>query len=208
MISHKFYLSRKQRFEKRTFDIFFAIFGLFLFWWLILISFLFSTIIHRENGFFTQTRIGRFAKRFKILKIRTMRSTNSINTSVTTEKDPRITILGRFLRLSKIDELPQLINVLLGEMSFVGPRPDVEGFADELKGDDRKILELRPGITSQASLTYKDEEKLLSQQANPEKYNRLVIWPKKIKMNLLYIKNYSLLTDIKIIIKTILNIRE
>ena len=121
MISQNFCLSSKQRLEKRIFDISLSIFGLSLFWWLIIISFIFSTLIHGENGFFRQTRIGRFGKKFKILKIRTMRSSKSISTTVTTGKDPRITVFGRFLRLSKIDELPQLINVLFGEMSFVGP---------------------------------------------------------------------------------------
>ena len=133
-----------------------------------------------------------------------MRPVKGINTSVTTDKDPRISKIGRFWRKTKIDELPQLWNVLVGEMSFVGPRPDVPGFADKLEGEERLILSIRPGITGPASLRFKNEEEILAAQPDPERYNREVIWPEKVKINLEYIRNYSLRKDIDYIIKTIL----
>lgn len=133
-----------------------------------------------------------------------MKNLPGINTNVTTDKDPRITRLGRFFRKTKIDELPQLINVFLGQMSFVGPRPDVPGFADKLTGDDRIILTVRPGITGPATLKFRDEEKLLAAQSDPERYNREVIYPEKVRLNREYVENYSFWQDIKYIFQTIL----
>jgi lipopolysaccharide/colanic/teichoic acid biosynthesis glycosyltransferase len=126
-----------------------------------------------------------------------------IDTKVTTVSDPRITPFGRFLRRCKIDELPQLINVLNGTMSFVGPRPDVQGFADQLRGEDLRILDVRPGITGPATLYYRDEEKILEQCENPEEYNKRVIYPKKVRMNMKYLENYRLRHDIRIIWDTL-----
>lgn len=156
-----------------------------------------------ENGFFTQERAGRFGKTFRILKIRTMKSSGDISTSVTAADDPRITRLGRFLRNSSLDELPQLINVLRGDMSFVGPRPDVLEFYERLPDDDRVIFSIRPGITGPATLKFSNEEALLAEAENPEKYNREVIWPEKVRMNKEYIKNYSLVSDIYYIYLTV-----
>jgi lipopolysaccharide/colanic/teichoic acid biosynthesis glycosyltransferase len=116
----------------------------------------------------------------------------------------RITKSGALFRKTKIDELPQLFNVLFGSMSFVGPRPDVVGFADMLEGEDRIILSIRPGITGPASLKYKDEESLLAEQENPEQYNRDVIWPDKVKINRVYIREWSLRKDVDYIKKTVL----
>ena len=116
---------------------------------------------------------------------------------------PTISALGVFLRKSKIDELPQLYNVLVGDMSFVGPRPDVAGYYDQLQGDARTLLDLKPGITGPASLKYYNEEQLLSQQANPVHYNDTVIFPDKVRMNLDYYYNRSFIYDLKIIINTI-----
>jgi lipopolysaccharide/colanic/teichoic acid biosynthesis glycosyltransferase len=158
-----------------------------------------------QNGFFTQVRIGRFGKPFKLIKIRTMRDVENLNTTVTTSNDVRITRLGRFLRKTKVDELPQLVNVLLGQMSFVGPRPDVPGFADKLSNDDRVILSIRPGITGPASLKYRGEEELLASVKDPEKYNREIIYPDKVRENKAYIKNYSFLNDIRYILKTFID---
>ena len=132
-----------------------------------------------------------------------MKDISGYTTTVSTDLDPRITKIGRFWRKSKIDELPQLINVFLGEMSFVGPRPDVPGFADKLKGEDRIILSIKPGITGPASIHFKNEENLLAQQENPEHYNKTVIWPKKVALNKEYIKNYSIFKDVKYIYKTV-----
>ena len=115
----------------------------------------------------------------------------------------KISSLGWFLRKSKIDELPQLWNVLKGDMSFVGPRPDVAGYYDLLQGEARKILELKPGITSEASIKYANEETLLEQQENPLEYNDIVIFPDKVRLNLNYYYNRSFFGDMVIIVKTV-----
>ena len=120
-----------------------------------------------------------------------------------TKGDARVTPVGRFIRATSLDELPQLINILKGEMSFVGPRPDVPGYADLLQGSDRKILELKPGITGPASLKYINEEEILAQVDNPQQYNDEIIFPDKIKINLEYYHNRTFWGDIKIIFKTI-----
>jgi len=190
-------------FQKRTFDIFFATFGLLILWWLILISWVCASFETRSNGFFTQKRVGLNGRMFSIIKIKTMRPISNIETTVTKNDDPRITVLGAFFRKTKIDELPQLWNILSGDMSFVGPRPDVRGFADQLKGIERSILFIRPGLTGPASLKYHDEEKLLAKQDDPETYNKNIIWPDKVRINMNYICNWSLKTDIYYIFKTI-----
>lgn len=125
--------------------------------------------------------------------------------SVSVAGENRITPFGAKLRKYKLDELPELWNVLIGDMSFVGPRPDVPGYADKLVGEDRKILLLKPGITGLASIKYRNEEELLAQQADPIKYNDEVIFPDKVKINLNYLENWSFITDIKLIIYTILS---
>ncbi len=189
--------------QKRIFDFCLSLFGLLLFWWLIILAAILARFDTGESGFFTQTRVGQFGKLFKLVKIRTMRPSASINTTVTTVNDSRITRLGTFFRKTKIDELPQLINVLIGQMSLVGPRPDVPGFADQLRGDQKIILSIKPGITGPATLAYRNEEDLLASVADPEKYNEEVIFPDKVRMNMEYIKNYSLLGDVRYIIATI-----
>ena len=123
--------------------------------------------------------------------------------SITSASDARITPLGRFLRRFKLDELPQLLNVLLGKMSFVGPRPDVSGYADKLEGEDRKILELRPGITSPASLFFRDEEDLLVKVSDPKKFNDEVIWPIKVEINRIYRDEWGFWKDLGYIIITV-----
>ncbi len=197
-------LTSFQVFQKRGFDLFFAVLGLALTWWLILLAWLAASMDARSNGFFVQSRIGLNGKIFRVVKIKTMRPIATFNTTVTSRGDPRITYLGALLRRTKIDELPQLWNVLIGEMSFVGPRPDVPGYADYLSGEDRVILSLRPGITGPASLKYKKEEELLACQADPVKYNDEVIWSDKVKINREYIENFSLMRDITYIWKTII----
>ena len=121
---------------------------------------------------------------------------------LTARDDPRITGIGRWLRRFNIDEFPQLLNVLLGQMSLVGPRPDVAGFADLLEGDDRILLSIRPGITGPATLAFSNEEELLTTVGDPEKYNREIIFPAKIKINRRYIENYSFGMDIMYILAT------
>lgn len=196
-------LTRRQQVLKRTFDFLCAAGGLLVTFWLIALAWLLASIDTRQNGFFVQQRVGRHGRLFKVIKIRTMRPSVGYTTTVTTEKDPRITPLGRFFRRTKIDELPQLFNVFLGQMSFVGPRPDVPGFADRLEGSERAMLDLRPGITGPATLAYRDEEVLLASQSDPERYNHEVIWPDKVQLNLGYIRNWSLAADLRYIWKTV-----
>lgn len=147
-------------------------------------------------------RVGKDGKLFTMYKFRSM-SQHHDDSSVSVAGESRITPLGAKLRKYKIDELPELWNVLIGNMSFVGPRPDVPGYADKLEGEDRDILKLRPGITGPASLKYRNEEELLAKQANPQEYNDFVIYPDKVRINLFYLKHYSFMMDIMIIIATV-----
>ena len=158
-----------------------------------------------DHIFFCQERVGKDGKKFKLVKFRTMvnDAENKGTGPVTIAEDPRITYIGKFLRKWKLDEFPTLWNVLKGDMSFVGPRPDVPGYADKLVGDDRRLLDLRPGITGPATLKYSNEEKLLADVDNSKKYNDEVIFPDKVKINLEYMDNWSFWKDIKIIFKTI-----
>ena len=197
-------LSPKDRFIKRIFDIVLSIFGLLLSTPIIFIAWIISSIETKSNGLFIQKRVGKDAKLFDVYKIKTMKKISGIDTTVTTQNDIRITNSGAFLRKTKIDELPQLFNVLIGNMSFVGARPDVKGFADKLEGEDRLILSLPPAITGPASIKYKNEEEILSNVDNPQEYNREVIWKDKVKINIDYIKNWSLKQDIIYIIKTVI----
>ncbi len=178
---------------KRLFDIFFALLGLLFTSGLLLVLYLLMTLDTRQNGLFKQKRMGQFGKPFTIYKLRTF----GLST-----KNP-VSKMGAFIRNSKLDELPQLWNVLVGNMSFVGPRPDIAGYYDRLEGENRKILELKPGITSEASLKYYNEEEILEQQENPLVYNDTIIFPDKVKMNLDYYYNQNLLLDLKIILKTV-----
>ena len=190
---------------KRTFDILLSVFAIFL---LFPFFVLVSLLIVIDSGFpifFLQKRIGRDAKEFNIIKFRTMKKNNE-NITITVSDDSRITRIGKYLRKTKIDELPEILNVLFGQMSFVGPRPDVKGYADKLKGANRKILALRPGITGPASLKYYNEEYILSQKSNPKKYNDEVIFPDKVKINMDYFHNRSFFLDLKIIFATIFRI--
>jgi len=192
-----------QQIIKRLFDIVISFIGLICVGWIIAIAAVVAQIDTKLSGFFLQERVGRNSKLFKVIKIRTMRKVANYNSYVTTANDPRVSAIGNFLRKSKIDELPQLFNVLIGDMSFVGPRPDLPGFADKLVGDDRIILSIRPGITGPASLKYNKEEKLLASVKDPIKYNKEVIYPDKVNINKNYIRNYSIRKDIWYIFKTI-----
>ncbi len=192
----------RDRTIKRAFDLIVSCIGLVVVWPAIVVAWVIASIETRSNGLFVQKRIGRYGKPFPLFKIKTMRDTPG-GTTVTTAVDARITRSGAFFRRTKIDELPQLIHVCLGQMSLVGPRPDVPGFADRLEGEDREILQLRPGITGPASLKYRDEEALLAKQSDPEAYNREVIWPDKVAINRQYITEYSLKNDIMYLWKTV-----
>jgi len=189
---------------KRSFDLVLSTVGLLATGWLILIAWILATIDTRANGFFTQERVGREGRIFRVIKIRTMRIVPDLQTTVTTSRDLRITPLGRFWRSTKIDELPQLINIVLGHMSIVGPRPDVPGFADNLAGEDRLVLSVRPGITGPATLKYRTEEELLASVSDPERYNREVIWPDKVCINRVYVGEWSMMLDLRLIFRTLL----
>jgi lipopolysaccharide/colanic/teichoic acid biosynthesis glycosyltransferase len=194
-------MSPAQRFTKRAFDLAPAVPGLIMSAPVIAVAALLARRDTGASGIFRQQRIGRHGRPFIVYKIRTMRAVEG--TSVTTAGDARITPLGAKLRRWKIDELPQLWNVVKGEMSFVGPRPDVAGFADRLEGEDRAVLELRPGITGPATLKYRNEEELLAGADDPEAYNREVIWPDKVAINRDYLAHYSLARDIAMIWQTV-----
>ena len=163
-------------------------------------------VIKAENPrlpvFFRQIRIGQFGRRFSLVKFRTM-TPGDENVTITTSNDARVSKVGKFLRKNKLDELPQLWNVLKGDMSFVGPRPDVPGYADQLKGDDRIILMLKPGITCPATIKYRNEEKILALQPNSLEYNDKVLWPEKVRLNKEYALNHSFIGDLKIILRTL-----
>ena len=188
---------------KRIFDLFFSsLFLIILFPFFLLISLLVK-LSSKGPVFFIQKRIGRYGQHFNMIKFRSMLDKLEDKNSVTCIGDYRITKFGKFLRKYKLDELPELVNVIIGDMSLVGPRPDVPGYADKLNNEDRLILNLRPGITGPATLKYSNEEKILSLQKNPTKYNDEVIYPDKVKINLDYYYNNSIWLDIKIIFATV-----
>ena len=161
---------------------------------------LLATLDTKQFGVFIQNRVGQHGKLFKIYKIRTLKKESHI----LGQMEASATKFGVFLRRSKLDELPQLFNVIFGQMSFVGPRPDVVGFADILKGEDRIILKVKPGLTGPATIKYKDEEYILSKQLDPETYNRTIIWADKVEINKIYVKNWSFYLDLKFLIQSII----
>ena len=177
---------------KRFFDIFFSFWMLVFALGIIFLAWIIVCIDTKSNGFFLQKRVGQNGKLFTIYKLKTIHPISGKSSN-----------LGNFLRKSKLDELPQLLNVFFGEMSFVGPRPDIPGYYDLLEGENRKILELKPGITSMASIKYREEDTLLSQQKEPLRYNDTILFPDKVKLNLEYYYTNSILGDIKILWKTI-----
>lgn len=188
---------------KFLFDRIFSLFGLLV---LAPVLFVVAVLIKiRMPGgpaIFRQRRVGRNGKLFTMYKFRSMTVSHS-GSSVSVAGESRITPLGAKLRKYKLDELPELWNVLKGDMSFVGPRPDVPGYADRLQGEDRLILKLRPGITGPASLKYANEEELLAQVADPRRYNDEVIFPDKVRINLDYYYNRTFCGDIRLIFQTI-----
>ena len=188
-------MKKKDLILKRLFDLVVSAVLLLLLGWLILIFILMAWLDTSQGGIFKQQRVGKNGRLFEIYKLRSMKMMpdNRLN----------VTRLGHFWRRTKLDELPQLVNVLLGDMSLVGPRPDIAGFADMLEGDDRIILSVKPGITGPASIFFRNEEHILAQQIDPEDYNRTVMWPKKVELNKTYIAEYSFYKDIIIILKTI-----
>ena len=181
---------------KRLFDIVFSLFTLLLFFWVLLISWLLAVIDTHTNGIFTQERIGQYGVPFKIYKLRTIRTESQSDKKY-------ISRIGQFLRRFKLDELPQFFTVLKGEMSIVGPRPDLPGYYDLLEGENRKILELKPGLTSLASIKYNKEDFLLEKQESPLVFNDSIIFPDKVRMNLAYYYHRSFSGDMLLILKTV-----
>lgn len=189
--------------QKRIFDFCAAFLALVIFWPVILFAWIMASFDTRSNGFFLQERVGYLGKRFLIVKIKTMRPVDGVVTTVTTRNDPRITKTGTILRQFKLDELPQLWNVLIGQMSFVGPRPDIPSAYREYSSEIDTILSVRPGITGPATLYFRAEEELLTAQPDPESYNDEVIWPTKVRLNTEYVDNLSFRRDLKYIVRTI-----
>ena len=190
---------------KRVFDFFLAFLACSIFAVPIVLLIILSSVTTKEFGLFRQLRVGRKGKLFYIYKIKTMVSQRSmVFSDITVAGDRRITFLGKFLRKYKLDELPQFFNVLIGDMSFVGPRPDVPGYADCLPRSQQSFLDLRPGITCPASLIFRDEEYVLSICNSPEEFNDHMIWPFKVKCALEYHKSLSIWYDIKVIFLTAL----
>ena len=191
---------------KRLFDIILSFVGIII---LIPVFIIVSILIKIDSSgpvFFLQERVGLNGKLFKIIKFRSMKINHNNSLTITLENDKRITRIGKKIRKYKIDEIPELINVFIGNMSFVGPRPDVPGYADLLKGESRNILKLRPGITSLASIKYANEEMILLNEDDPIEYNNNIIFPDKVKMNLNYYNNNNIWIDIKIIFATLFTV--
>lgn len=193
-------------FFKRLFDIIGSFFLIIILSPLICIL---SVLILIDSGypvFFKQERMGKDRKVFKIIKFRTMENNTETPDGITMHNDKRITKIGVFLRSYRLDEIPQLFNILKGEMSFVGGRPDLPKYYQTDDYAYKCVLLVRPGITSEATITFKDEDKILSNSRNPEMTYIEEIFPQKVKMNIDYIKNMSLLLDIKIILNTFINV--
>ena len=177
----------------RYFDIIFSICGLLLLFPLLIVVYLVIKFESSGPSIFRQARVGKDGKIFSICKFRSMRESNNTNKKlVTVAGDPRITRSGHFIRKTKIDELPQLWNVLCGEMSLVGPRPEVAKYVALYSENQREILSIPPGITDLASLVFVDEERVLAEKEDSETFYRETVLPEKIRLNLFYVKNRSL----------------
>ncbi|WP_292270688.1 sugar transferase [Butyricimonas sp.] len=191
-------------FLKEVFDRFMALLGLGVLWpFLLAVVILIRVKMPDGPVIFKQKRVGKEGCLFTMYKFRSMTVGHS-GSSVSVAGESRITPLGAVLRKYKLDELPELWNVLKGDMSFVGPRPDVPGYVDCLTGEEREVLKLKPGITGPASLKYRCEEEVLAKVEDPQKYNDEVIFPDKVRINKNYIKHWSFVLDMKIIIYTII----
>jgi lipopolysaccharide/colanic/teichoic acid biosynthesis glycosyltransferase len=189
---------------KRIFDIVFSISGLILLSPVLIVIAILIRLDSKGPVLYKQTRVGRNNKDFKLLKFRTMNPDSDSKGLLTVGgRDPRITKTGYYLRKFKLDEFPQLINVLYGEMSFVGPRPEVRKYVDLYTEDQKKVLDVSPGITDVASIKYKNENDLLEKAEDPEKYYIEKIMPDKIKLNLEYINERSFFKDFKVILRTL-----
>ncbi len=193
-----------KKYTKRLFDIIASFIGLILLSPLLLLIGVWIKMSSQGPLFYTQKRVGKDFKEFDIYKFRSMvEGADKIGPSVTSGDDARITEVGRFIRKTKIDELPQLLNVLKGDMSLVGPRPEVMKFVEKQKDAYRKILRVRPGITDNAAIEFRDEEEIMNQYADKEKAYLEIILPVKIKLYYNYIDTITFGNDIKLILKTL-----
>ena len=192
---------------KRTFDIFFSIIGLALLMPIFLLLALLITLDSKGGIFYKQIRVGKNETDFLLLKFRSMK-TNADKKGLLTvgENDSRITRIGYYIRKYKLDELPQLINVLKGDMSLVGPRPEVRKYVNLYNKEQQKVLSVKPGITDYASIEFSNENEILGNVNNPEEIYINEIMPAKLKLNLKYIEEQGIVTDIRIILRTILKI--
>ena len=189
---------------KRLFDITASFFGIIILSPLLIFIGLWVGLSSKGGVFYKQIRVGKNNKDFKLYKFRSMRVNSDKQGLLTVgSKDSRITKAGYFIRKYKIDELPQLFNVLKGDMSFVGPRPEVRRYVDLYSKEQMKVLSVRPGITNPASIKYRNENDILSSQSNPEEYYIQHIMPDKLKINIDYINTQTFIKDIKIIFQTI-----
>lgn len=191
----------------RIFDVILSFVGLLILSPFLLIVYLLIRLESKGGGFYTQTRIGKAGKPFQLYKFRSMRIGSDKKGLITVgEKDSRITKMGYFVRRYKIDELPQLWNVLKGDMSLVGPRPEVKKYTDMYNDEQKKVLSIKPGITDWASIKYVDENRILGEAENPDETYVKVIMPSKIALNMIYINNHTLKEYFKIIFATLSNI--
>ena len=193
-------LTPNQIIIKRVFDLSLAVLLLPFVLIPVILLIILASLDTGQNGLFSQYRVGRNGRLFKLYKIRTLKG--EAHDSIIEIKQ-QATQLGSWLRKRKLDELPQIWNILAGSMSWVGPRPDVPGYADQLSGEDRIVLSVRPGLTGPATIKYKDEDKLLLAQEDPQEYNDKVIWPDKVEINKQYIQNWSLIKDIKYLLASV-----
>jgi lipopolysaccharide/colanic/teichoic acid biosynthesis glycosyltransferase len=194
-------ITQSQLHLKRIFDLFLCVILLPLLFIPLFILVFIAALDVGYFGWFQQDRVGQHGKLFKMYKIRTLKPGPHYLGSL----DSSASKYGKFLRRTKLDELPQLFNVLFGHMSFVGPRPDVIGFADLLTGDDSIILKVKPGVTGPATIKYKNEEAILAMQSDPESYNRTIIWTDKVEINKKYVQNWSFYLDLKYILQSLIS---
>lgn len=188
---------------KRIFDFVFSFFGILLLFPLLLLISLLIWLVESESIYFRQVRIGQYGNPFTLIKFRTMERLSTTNKEFDVGDNSRVTQIGKILRKTKLDELPQLVNILRGEMSFVGPRPEVEEWTMIYTDKWKIIHKVKPGITDYASIKFRNEEELLNESDNPLKTYRDEILPQKLKLNIDYIENSNLFSDIKIIFLTI-----
>jgi len=195
-------LTTRQQRIKRVFDLFVSIMLFPIVIVPVILLSVLASLSTRQNGIFVQTRIGQNGLPFRLYKVRSLKGCDHDNFA---EMKASETSFGNWIRKTKLDELPQIFNVLWGDMSWVGPRPDIPGYADVLEGEDRVILSVRPGITGPATLKYKNEDALLEKQKNPQEYNDTIIWPDKVEINKLYVAQWSLKKDISYLWASVFN---